>query len=190
MDQPAPEALSQARADWLYDKQHRLTCRVELSATYHAKRERFLTVCERFCQATAALTATAAFSQLLGPEWPLAGRWFALVAAVASVLPLVFAWSSRANQHATLAADHRRLLARIVSAGYELTEKQLLAFSGELREIEATEGASLGALVIQCQNEMAMAAGHPEFVQPLSWLQRLTMHVWDWEFHTPAAPKA
>lgn len=178
------DSISPERRQWIDGKVHGLACTVEVSAVYHAKRARFLTGCERLCQAVAALTATAAFSQWLGSAAE-PGRWFALAAAVASILPLVFSWSPRANQHAILAADHRRLLARIVGAGNALTEAQLIAFSSELRTIEASEGASLGALVAQCQNELAMAAGHPGSIVPLRWWQRATMHCWDWHIETP-----
>lgn len=173
------------RADWLNIRQHELLSRVEISAAYHGKRERFLTLCERMCQAIAALTATAAFSQIFDKELPAAGKWFALAAAVASILPLVFGWSSRANHHAVLAADHRRLLARIVGAGYVLPEQTLVELSAAFMEIEAGEGASLGALVVHCQNEKAIAAGHAASVVPLTIIQRLTMHVWDWSVKLP-----
>lgn len=180
----ADEAVSEERRQWLDAKAHALQCAVEISAIYHGKRARFLTACERLCQAIAALTATAAFSQWLGTA-PEPGRWFALAAAVASILPMVFSWSTRANQHAILSADHKRLLARIVGAGHALTERQVTDFSAELRTIEAAEGASLGALVVQCQNELAIAAGKPRSVVPLRWWQRATMHCWDWHVELP-----
>jgi hypothetical protein len=169
---------------WCNDQQHQLKCRIELSALYHGKRERFLLVCERVTQATAALTATAAFSQLVGVGD--AAKWLGLVAAGASIAPLVFAWSSRANKHAVLGGDHRRLLAQMAAAGDTLEDTQITAFKARLLDIEADERAALGALVVQCQNEMAVAQGHPEHVKPLTFWQRMTMHVWDWDF--PSTP--
>ncbi len=151
---------------------------------YHGKRERFLTLCERLAQATAALTATAAFARVVD-QGPV-DRWFALVAAVASVLPLVFLWSSRANKHAILAAEHLRLLSSLTADGYDLTEDRLVHYQSQLFAIEANERASMGALVVHCQNEMAIAAGHPESVVPLGFWRRATMHAWDWAVPLPA----
>ena len=179
-------AISNERRAWIDSKHHALRCSVELSALYHSKRARFLTLIERVCQAVAALTATAAFSQLAGPaETSKAGQWFALAAAVASILPLVFAWSSRSNTHSVLASEHKRLLTKIVAAGEELSEPQLVAFTAELRGIEATEGASLGALVVHCQNELALASGNTSSIVPLRWWHRATMQCWDWSITLP-----
>lgn len=177
---------TESRPTWLDKEQHELLCHIELSAMYHAKRERYLLLCERLCQAATALTATAAVSQAVTLV-PAVGGGFSLamalgiVTAVASILPLVFAWASRSNRHAAHAGDYRRLLADVVSTGYELTEPQLTAYRAKCAQLEHAEDASLGALVVQCQNEMAIARGHHESVIPLRFHHRLFMHVWDWD---------
>lgn len=176
-----------SRDRWLFEQQYQLEYRVELSAIYHGKRERFLLTCERTAQGVAALSATAALSNAL-QAWPGAELGFGVLTAVASVAPLVFGWASRANKHATLAGDHRRLLGRIRRAGIELTEAQVVEFRGELAEIEANEGASLGALVVQCQNELAATAKDPAPLVPLRWYHRMFMHVVDWHVPVPVAP--
>lgn len=177
----------QARPRWLDEEQHELVCHVEVSANYHSKRERRLLQWERLAQATAALAATAAFSQVVDPKSALfASASFG--AAVASIAPLVFSWSSRANKHATLAVEHRRLLGRIKGSGFDLSEQEIVAYRAELCSIEANENASLGALVVQCQNEFAIRYGHAASVVPLKWHQRLLMHVCDWDISAPPKP--
>lgn len=182
MNTAAPDA---DRQQWLYSQQYELEYRLELSAVYHGKRERFLLTCERVAQGVAAVSATAAFSQALH-TWPQAELAFGVLTAVAAVTPLVWGWAARANHHAVLAGDHRRLLGRMRRAGFELTEEQLLQLRGDMAEIEANEGASLGALVVQCQNELAVTAKHPAPLVPLRWYHRLFMHVFDWQVPVPA----
>lgn len=181
MSTPQP---TQARQDWLYAQQYELEYRLELSAVYHGKRERFLLTCERAAQGLAAVSATAAFSKAL-QAWPAVELGFGVLTALAAVTPLVFGWAARANHHAVLAGDHRRLLGRMRRTGFELTEDQLLQLRGDLAEIEANEGASLGALVVQCQNELAVTAKNPAPLIPLRWYHRATMHLLDWQLSVP-----
>lgn len=175
---------SEARLQWLHERQYELEYRLELSAVYHGKRERFLLTCERVAQGLAAVSATAAFSKAL-QAWPTVELGFGVLTALAAVTPLVFGWASRANHHAVLAGDHRRLLGRMRRAGFELTEEQLLQLRGDMAEVEANEGASLGALVVQCQNELAVTAKNPAPLVPLRWYHRATMHVFDWHVPVP-----
>lgn len=180
------DACSPALRAWLNEQQHALACQVELSAIYHAKRERYLLLCERLCQAFTAITATLAFSLLFRPD-SAAIKWLGAAAAFASIAPMVWNLSARSHRHAVLAGDYRRLLVKIRSAAFELPEEQILAFRGQLAEIEAGEDAALGALVIQCQNEIARASGHVTHVVPLTWWQRATMHVVDWDVRAAAS---
>jgi hypothetical protein len=71
------------------------------------------------------------------------------------------------------------LLAQLAAEG-AYDEEQLVKFRAQLLNIEADEQASLGALVVACQNEQAIAQGHADKVVPLTLLQRLTMHAIDW----------
>jgi hypothetical protein len=185
-DRSAVNGAAPAYESWLHEKQHQVMYAAELSALYHGKRERFLLTCERASQAAAALTATAAFSQIAAGNQVLLGV-SSVMAAVASILPLVFGWASRANKHAVLAGDHRRLLARMQAAGFVLTEQQVSAFRSELTAIEAAEDASLGALVVQCQNEIAAATNNPESIVPLTRSQRALMHVFDFDVQPSVA---
>jgi len=171
--------VSDQRRTWLWDQQHALVCRIELSAIYHRKRERFLSHSQKFLQALTALTATFAFSELAKPVG--IGPWAALVAAIGSVMPLVFGFSERARDHAQLAIEYRRLLAEVRKLGARLTETQLTEMNGRFASLEVTERASLGALVVDIQNEMAIAAGHSDRVVRLTWYQRTFMHFID--FH-------
>ena len=72
--------------DWLWKQQDSLCHKLRVSAAYHSRRERFFDLAERWFQAFAALSATAAFAQIAGdPMKDAPARWFALCAAVASI---------------------------------------------------------------------------------------------------------
>ncbi|MFT4243543.1 MAG: hypothetical protein QM569_14820 [Acidovorax sp.] len=161
------------RAKYLWDQQDALLDRCELSARYHGKRERFLGGVERLLQAVTAIAATSAFADIAGKtsDW---GRWFALLAAVASILPLVLGLSERARLHGQLKAQFKSILADMYVVGVEWTEEQLSAFKGRVAKAESDEPASLAALVIHCQNEIAVTR-HQKFY-PLKWWEVALMH--------------
>jgi hypothetical protein len=165
--------LSEERRAYIWQQRDDLRYRARLSAAYHSKRERFFTLNERLFQAFTAITATAAFSDLVGRDGPYA-KWFAFFAALFSIIPLVFNFSGKGNEHAVLAGEHRRLLAEIAGCGLECSEAQLVALQVRFAQVEVAERASLGALVVACQNEMAAMEGKASY--PLNLRERLFMH--------------
>lgn len=161
------------RADYLWNQQGTLLERCELSARYHGKRERFLGGVERLLQAVTAIAATSAFADIASKTSEV-GKCLALLAAVASILPLVLGLSERARLHGQLKAQFKSILADMYAVGVEWTEEQLSAFKGRVAKAESGEPASLSALVIHCQNEIAVAH-HKEFY-PLKWWEIALMH--------------
>ena len=161
---------------YLWAQQYELTFGIRLSALYHGKRERFYALCERVCQAGAALLATTAFSQLMGSSE--FGAWFALGAAIFSIAQLVFAYADRARDHAALVTEFKRLLSDIHKRPMRLGEEDIQTFRGRVAELEAGERATLGALVIHCENELKQADGQIERIYPLTKVEMLFMHFW------------
>jgi hypothetical protein len=174
MDEQLP---ADRRGDWTWNEQDTLTYRACVSAAYHGRRERAFNVMERVFQAFTAIAATAAFADITG-KGDLA-RWFALAAAIASILPLVFGFASNAQRHGQLKAGFKSLLASIYAAGAELTEEQLGAFKAKVTELESGEPAGLAALVIHCQNEIA--ARERKTIYPLRFWERCLMHVYSFD---------
>ena len=186
-----PDECSEERAQWLWHKQSELVHRVELSAMYHLRRARYLTLIERLVQGFTALTATGAYAQLAttpnaGAAITVSTATLGLLTAAASISSLVFVWGQRATHHSIQAADYRRLLCDIQGANVTLTEAQYLTFCGRLHTLEVGERSSLSALVVQCQNELAAAQGQSHRIVRLTFLQRMFMHVWDFRIEPPA----
>lgn len=163
------------RAAYIYEEQDTLVDRCRLSASYHGKRERFLGGTERVMQAVTALAATSAFAKIAGDSVSNGlGQGLALVAAIAAILPLVFGFSEKARVHGQLKAQFKTTLAAMYAVGLEWSEEQLSDFKGQVAKIESGEPPALAALVIHCQNEIAVGAR--EKIYPLEWWEALLMH--------------
>lgn len=169
--------VSVDRADWLWGMQDGLTHRVRVSVAYHGKRERFFANLERIFQALAALAATSAFANFVGSGET--AKWFALVAALASILPLVFGFAEQARRHAQLKNNFSTILASMYKKGTEWDEPQFSAFRSEVAELESGEPAALGALVIQCENEIATAEKKNTY--QLKWWEAIFMHLYNFD---------
>lgn len=176
----ADEAPAEDRATYIFNQQDTLLDRCRLSASYHGKRERFLGGTERVMQAVAALAATSAFADIASTATGGGlGQCLALVAAVASILPLVFGFSEKARVHGQLKAQFKTTLASMYAIGLEWTEEQLAEFRAQVAKIEAGEPPALAALVIHCQNEIAVGARQETY--PLEWWETLLMHFWSFD---------
>lgn len=165
------------RAKWIWHIQDDLIYRVRVSVAYHSKRERFFAILERVFQATAALAATSAFADFVGKGET--AKWFALAAALASILPLVFGFAEQARRHANLKSGFSNILAAIYKTGIELTESQFVDFRSQVAELEAGEPAPLGALVVQCENEIATAEKTKTY--PLTFWETMFMHLYSFD---------
>lgn len=156
-----------------------LLWRVRVSAFYHAKRERFLDGVDRATKGASALGGAAAFASLM--SHPTMGMVAAAIITLVSLLSLVYDPATKARRHAELARDFKRLEADIVACGNSLESAQVAAFEARLAQLESGEPASLGALVTQCHNELAVALGRPELVTPLPCLHRIFKNWFDFD---------
>ena len=154
-----------------------LLWRVRLSALYHLKRERFLDGVDKTVKAVSALGGAAAFSQIKSE--PIVGLWITAIIAVLGTISLVYSPSAKARKHAELARDFKRLESDIVAMGFDLTDQQVAQFNATFILLESSEPASLGALVTQCHNELAMAIGQCGHITPLPLWHRLFKNWFD-----------
>lgn len=176
-DAAATEAQYEAH---LWDRRCKTVYRIRLSVLYHLKRERFFDSIDKAASMATAVAATTAVGVLLkkieAVDLAVAG-----LAAVLSLVPLVFNPAALARRHGHAAAEFRRLLADAERTGQRWTEADCDAFAGRVVELEATEPAPLSALVIDCQNQLNVANGRPQDRAPLTWLERLLKHWVDFD---------
>lgn len=162
---------------FLWEKRHWVKYGAELSALYHRKRERFYDLLDKLTKALAIAFSSAAVAAIMNPLWV---QVFGSFVAISTTIGLVFGFAEKARRHSDLAAQFVRLEAEIAARGErDFEEDDLSRWEGRLREIEAAEPPTLGALVRLCQNQIARAHGDYEAVCPLSWWERLTVHLKD-----------
>jgi hypothetical protein len=160
--------------------------RLRLSALYHQKRERFFDTLDRCIKAFAVVGGAAAVSQLVAAtETKL---WIAAAVSVSSAVSLVFALAPKARRHGELARDFTKLFARVEEAGPFPPPETLDKFRSETLMLEASEPAAMSALVRHCENELCMSIGQNEQVIPLTLLQSVFMHLWDFNFEHQPSP--
>lgn len=166
-----PAALTDLRWDLLWG--------VQLSTLYHLKRERFLDGADRAAKAVSALGGAAAFSQIRSD--PTLGLWLTAFVTIIATLSLVYGPATKARRHFELAKDFKHLEADIAAESQDLTSEQAAKFRAKYLSIESGEPASLGALVTQCHNELAVARNKASSVTPLPFHQRLFKNWFDFD---------
>lgn len=150
---------------------------IRISALYHLKRERFIDGADKASKAISALGGAAAFSQIKSNgDW---GLWITGFITLVSTLTLVYSTSAKARKHAELARDFRRLEADVLAVGDDITGAQIARFDSVRVSLEASEPASLGALVTQCHNELCESFGLIDQITPIPWPHRLFKNVVD-----------
>lgn len=191
IETPTTQAVDpeEALAIHTWNRQHQLEYKLRLSALYHLSRERFFSACDKSCTMLTAVFATAAFATLIkehqGLDAALAG-----LTAVLSLMPVVFAPSDSARHHGQLAVAYRHLRTAGARAGETWTPAQCDEFVARMLEIEASEPMARGALVIDCQNRLALTYNQPELVRKLNWLERSFKQWWDFDAPTIMARTA
>lgn len=160
--------------------------RLRVSALYHQRRERFFDNWDKVAKAVAVIGGAAAVSQLISD--PTTKLWAAAAVSVLSTISLVFGFSQKARRHSELARDFMRLLARIEEAGPYPPAEKMDKFAAEFASLEASEPASMSALVRHCENLFYMSSGQPG--KPLTWWKRLFMHYWDFALDTEQNPSS
>jgi len=174
------EQAESARYEYLWDRRCKTIYRIRLSVLYHLKRERFFDTVDKTCSMLTAVAATTAVGVIL-KENHAVDVYVAAGTAVLALVPLVFAPADKARKHGQAAAEFRRLLADCERSGERWTEAVCDQFAGQVLELEATEPAPLAALVIDCQNQLAIANGKPEERVRLTVVERWFKHWWDFD---------
>lgn len=168
-------APSDDELDHAWAKRDTAIMSAELSALYHQKRERFFELNDKLTKAASLFLGSAALLKLSDPRWI---AWIAIFITFASSLSLVLSFSERSKRHAELARGYREIIAEIVSAGdFEISDLRASAWMGKIRFLDAKEPPALSALVIMCQNEIAVA--HNSKIYKQRFLARLFVHFFD-----------
>lgn len=98
--------MDESDFQYLWDKRHQVLYRVELSALYHQKRERFFEVCDKLAKAVAVIGGSAALAKIGSGYWIV---YIAAAITVTSTCSLVFGFSDRARRHAELSRNFASL---------------------------------------------------------------------------------
>ncbi len=149
--------MTQELADHIWKGRHDLLWRVQLSAHYHRRRERFLASWDRFFKYVAVVGGSAAASTLVGPQFL---PWLALAIAAGSAMSLVFGLADSARRHGELASQYKRLEAEVRLLGeHEFTDADIARWCARLAEIESGEPAAIQGLIALCTAELEQAHG-------------------------------
>lgn len=168
---------------YCWEQRHAVLYRVELSALYHQKRERFFEACDKLAKAMAVIGGSAALARVGGDAFL---PWIAAGITVTSTCSLVFGLSDRARRHADLSRSFRQLEADIVAKGErDFSEADVAAWAGRERLLETSEPPALGNLVRICQNELAVAHDQAPQVRPVGFLRHLLAHLVDLPLAAP-----
>lgn len=148
---------------------------------YHLKRERFFDTVDKWCSMLTAAAAAATAVGVVLKKSDSVDVTAAAVTAVLSLIPLVYNPADKARRHGQAAAEFRRLLADCERKGEHWEQGDCDSFAGRVVELEATEPAPLSALVIDCQNQLAIARGQPGNRVDLTWWESVWKHWWDFD---------
>lgn len=160
--------------DHLWKRRHATVYRIELSSCYHRKRERFFDIVDKFIKAIAIIGGSVAFANVSDDSTlKIAG----ITVAVTSTLALVFGFADQSKRHSELARNFHQLEAEIVRHGERsFTEEDLNLWDERIQLLEASEPPTLDALVVICQNEIAIAQGQKDKVVTLPPFVRALAH--------------
>lgn len=169
--------MSQDDYDYLWDRRHAVRYRLELSALYHQKRERFFEAADKLAKAVAILGGSAAIAHTLTPE---ALTYVAAAITVTSTCSLVFGLSDKARRHAELARSFKQIESDMLRKGErDFGENDLAEWSARVAVLEAAEPPTLGNLVRICQNELARAGGQAEKMKRVGFVRGALAHFFD-----------
>jgi len=155
---------------------------IQLSVLYHRKRERFFDSLERLMQAVVTASATGGLALLLASQSDKTFElWFMATTAAVSMIQLAYAPGAHAKQHAQLATEYHNLWAEGIAVGEVWSNEECNALQSRSLKIGAAEPPQLGAVVVLCENEIAMAAGQASKVRELPLYMRLLKHLWNFD---------
>lgn len=168
--------MNDAERKFFWSERHRAFEKAEVSALYHQKRERLFDLLDKYNKAIALLCGSAAL-------WKIADREIVEITAAIitffSALGLVFSLSERSKRHAELARSFCLIAGEIVQQGRSFTEADINRWNEMLYKLDASEPPALSALVVLCQNEIALAKGQSNVVLRQSFIVRLLAHFLD-----------
>lgn len=169
--------MSQDDADYLWGKRHAVMYRVELSALYHQKRERFFDLMDRLAKVVSMVGGSAALYKIADE------RALAVIAAaitIAAALSLVMGFSEKARRHAELARNFKQIQADMLRRGErDFTETDVSDWAARIAVLEASEPPALGVLVRICHNEIARAQGANGADRKVGWWRWPLAHLID-----------
>lgn len=131
---------------------------VHKSLRYHAKRRSFFDALHRTAQAVTAISASAAFADIISTSPGWIATVGAFVLAVSSAADLVVGFSSRARQHDGLYQQFSDL-AEEISMLDQVTSEAAREFKAKRLRIEKDETSSIDAINVLCHNEECEARG-------------------------------
>jgi hypothetical protein len=172
-------------SDALWKSRHDVLYRVELSALYHQKRERFFEACDKMAKAVAVIGGSWALAKIGGDA---VMPYVAATITITSTLSLVFGLADRSRRHAELAKSFRQLEAKIIGKT-DFTEADVSDWATQERLLETGEPPSLGNLVRICQNELAVAQGHPSMIKKVGFFRALFAHLADLPMRQEISPQ-
>ena len=162
---------------FLWNSRHKALYHAELSSLYHQKRERFFELLDKLSKAAALCGGSAALWKIGVPE---AIEYIALFITITSSLSLVFAFSDRSKRHAEFSSGFRNIAAEIMSKGArDFEESDINCWNEKIYKLESKEPPALAALVLQCQNELALAQEQPGKVVHQRFWVRWLAHFFD-----------
>jgi hypothetical protein len=154
----------------LWQRRYTLLFTLGVSYCYHRRRQRFFDLVDKCTKAATVLAGASLIGALVQGYAP----WLGGLISALGLLSLIFAYSDRKQAHKELGEAFMLLQAQVVAAGPTMfTESQLAGWEADLDRLNAKEPPTLRALVTLCQNEQAIATGHPQDVRPLPLHQRL-----------------
>ena len=175
MTSTADDSTTENELDHAWEKREKALYRAELSALYHQKRERFFELLDKLGKAIAVFGGSAALWKVGNPD--LVAQFAAIITA-SSALSLVFSFSERSKRHSELARSFREIAGDILgTSDFAIRDSKASEWMGKVCALEAKEPPSLSALVVMCQNELAIARNAQ--VYPQSFFVRCMAHFFD-----------
>jgi len=174
-DMVLDDSVTDKELDHAWNKREDALYRAELSALYHQKRERFFELLDKLGKASAVFGGSAALWKIGNPD--LVSQIAAFI-TVSSALSLVFSFSERSKRHSELARGFREIAGDIVgTSDFAIRDSKASEWMGKVCALEAKEPPALSALVVMCQNELAIA--RQATIYPQSFHVRCLAHFFD-----------
>lgn len=168
--------------DYLWEKRYKLIYKLELSALYHLKRERFFDILDKIFKAFSLIGGSAAIFKISEVETV---KYIAALITITSSLSLVLSFSDRARKHGEYAKNYRKLHASILRVGdRDFSENNINDWEAETLEIESSEPLALVLLTVVCQNEIAISRGDWDSVCKVPFYKIPFIHIFDFSFQS------